>query len=244
MIISCKQSDSNPNITKEAIQSYPTYVQNVLDAHGGLNQWNKLKSLKYEIEKEGGNEKQFINLSDRKERIEAPNFTMGYDGKNYWMEADTSVKTNPVFYKNLMFYFYAMPFVLADQGIQYEEVDSLIYENITYPGFKVSYGKEVGVSPEDEYYLYYDQKTHEMAWLAYTVTYFSKEKSKKLGWIRYDDWQTVSDVKLPATMAWQKVEENKPMGERNRRTFANVMLSTDPLEDSVFQQTEDAKIYD
>ena len=162
-VLSCKQDHKKGSSLNKSIMAYPSYVQNVLDAHGGLSLWQSMGAIKYEIEKEGGNEKQFINLSDRREKIIASDFTMGYDGTNYWMEADTSVKTDPIFYKNLMFYFYAMPFVLADEGIIYEEVDPLNFEGETYLGFKVSYKADVGASPEDEYFLYYDQQTKEMA---------------------------------------------------------------------------------
>ena len=79
--------------------------------------------------------------------------------------------------------------------------------------------------------------------MAYTVTYFSKEKSKKLGWIRYDHWQELSGLKLPATMAWQTVVDNKPTSERNRRTFSNVMISKNAFPDDMFLPTKQAEIY-
>ena len=53
-----------------------------------------------------------------------------------------------------MFYFYAMPFILADDGIIYEDVAALKFEGKSYPGIKISYESGVGESPEDEYILY------------------------------------------------------------------------------------------
>ena len=224
------------------LTKYPESLQKIFVKHGGLDVWKKMKSLSFEIEKEEGNEKQMIHLHDRRERIEASNFTTGFDGNEFWVEADTSYKGNPVFYHNLMFYFYAMPFVLADDGIVYSETDPLIFEGKTYPGIKISYNSGIGVSPEDEYFIYYDPVTFEMAWLAYTVTYFSKEKSGKLGWIRYNDWKTFNGLLLPNSLIWYKTEENKPIEPRNIRVFDKVTVSETVFEDTVFEKTEGAKI--
>lgn len=236
-----------PNVTQTDSKSvdmntYPANLTQVFDAHGGLDKWNNFKAMSYEIEKEQGNEKQFIDLGDRRERVEASNVTMGYDGKQFWMEADTSYTGNPIFYKNLMFYFYAMPFVLADDGIQYTEAEDLVFDGQSYPGYRISYNAGVGVSPEDEYFIHYHPETHQMEWLGYTVTYYSKEKSTKVKWIRYDDWADIQGLVLPQSLAWHTNEENKPVQERNRVVFKDVVLSSEPHEDHVFQKTDGAEI--
>lgn len=242
-VFSCKP---NPKAVAEKqvaeVLNIPDDLQSVMNAHGGLDKWKTMRAMSYEMPKEEGAEKQFIDLWDRRERIEAPNYSMGFDGNNFWTDADTTVKQNPIFYKNLMFYFYAMPFVLADDGILYEKVENLIFDDVEYPGYRISYNQGVGVSPEDEYFIHYDAKTKEMAWLGYTVTYYSQEKSTKIKWIRYDDWQEVGDLKLPASMMWYKNEENKPSEERSRRAFNNVKLSKEPFKNSKFEATEAARI--
>jgi len=98
------------------------------------------------------------------------------------------------------------------------------------------------VSPEDEYFIYYDPETLQMEWLGYTVTYYSKEKSKKISWINYDDWQMVNGLKLPASMNWFKSEDNLPTEERSRRSFENVRLKKEAFADSRFEATEKARV--
>lgn len=230
------------NTTPVKLKSYPANLQKVLDQHGGLAQWQKMRAMSYEIVKEGGNEAQMIDLHNRRERIEASNFTTGYDGKDFWLEADTTYKGNAIFYHNLMFYFYAMPFVLADDGIIYNDVAPLKFEDKEYPGIRISYNDGVGVSPKDEYFIYYDAATQEMAWLAYTVTYFSKEKSKKLGWIRYDDWKVINGVKLPNSLSWYNSEEGKPTDFRNKVAFDNIKVAEEAFADKTFAKTEKAEI--
>ena len=242
---SCKNSTQETKSTLAEVNiNYPAELVKVFDNHGGLTQWKSMKSMSYEIVKETGNEKQMIDLRNRRERVEASNFTCGFDGKEYWVEADTSYKGNPKFYTNLMFYFYAMPFVLADEGINYSAEDPLEYEGKSYPGIRISYGDGVGVSPQDEYFLHYDSETHEMAWLGYTVTFFSEEKSDKRSYIRYNDWKKFNGLKLPNSLTWFKVEEGKLLEPRNTRNFINVIVSEKALEDEAFAKTAGAKVVD
>lgn len=246
LIVSCKNTPSKTMVAAvvENTQKieYPTDLVKIFDNHGGLDKWKSMDALSYEIVKEEGNEKQFVDLQSRRERIEANNFTSGYDGKEYWVEADTSYKGNAKFYTNLMFYFYAMPFVLADEGITYTKTTPLAYEDKSYPGYRISYGDGVGVSPEDEYFIHYDSETNEMAWLGYTVTFFSGEKSKKISYIRYDDWKTFNGVKLPKSLTWFKVEEGKLIEPRNTRDFDKIIISETAFPDTKFEKTSGAKI--
>ena len=234
----------NASATAQAVKAinYPETLEKVFDHHGSLALWNKMKTMSYEIVKEEGNEKQTIDLVGRREVIDAPTFKSGYDGSEYWVEADTTYKGNAKFYTNLMFYFYAMPFVLADEGIIYTPVDPITFDDVDYPGYRISYGDDVGVSPQDEYFIHYESETNEMAWLGYTVTYFSGEPSNKISWIRYDDWKNFNGLKLPNSLTWYKVEEGKIIEPRNTRTFINVKVSELESDPSIFTKTAGAKV--
>lgn len=237
-----KQTETTTTAPTIDLTKYPTALQKIFAKHGGLEQWNKMRAMSYEMVKEGENEKQFIDLKDRREKIEGNNFITGYDGKNFWLEADTSYKGNAIFYHNLIFYFYAMPFVVADDGIIYSETEPLEFDGKSHPGIRISYNAGVGVSPEDEYFIYYDADTYQMTWLAYTVTYFSKEKSKKLGWINYNNWKNINGLLLPSSMDWYKTEDNKPTDFAKKREFVNIKISDSPFKDELFAKTEKAVI--
>ena len=241
LLFACKGEAVKSAEVKEEL-NIPVDVKKVLNAHGGIETWKAMRSMSYEMPKDDKVEKQFIDLWDRREMIETEEYKMGYDGKDFWTDADTTVKTNPIFYKNLIFYFYAMPFVLADQGIKYEKVPNLVFDDVEYPGFRISYDDGVGVSPEDEYFLHYNSKTYQMEWLGYTVTYYSKEKSTKVKWIRYDDWQELNGLRLPASMMWYTNEDNKPLEERSRRKFNHVKVGEEAFSDDVFKATAAARI--
>lgn len=234
--VSCKNETVSkqkmPPTAVEPLIDYPADLDKVFDNHGTLDIWKTMKTMTYELVKEEGNEQQQIDLLSRAERIDGSTFSSGYDGKRYWTLADTSYKGDAKFYTNLMFYFYAMPFVLADDGISYTKIDPLVFEGKSYPGYRISYAYDVGISPQDEYFIHYDAETYEMQWLGYTVTYFSGEKGTKTSWIRYNDWAEFNGLKLPNSLSWYKSEEGEITELRNTRNFINVVVSTEafPLE--------------
>ena len=253
ILSSCKDAnqkvESSTDYSKENLDVttsvYPDNISKVFEAHGGLDKWQQMQTLKFTMPKESGDEVTTTDLHNRSSLIDMPEHTIGFDGNELWLQnKDTvSYKGNPPrFYYNLMFYFYAMPFVLADDGIVYTDVEPLVFEGQEYPGIKISYEAGVGESPDDEYIIYYNKETNQMEWLAYTVTYFSKEKSKKFSYIKYSDWLTMEGMKLPKTLNWYTVEEGKPVAERNSREFTNIVLSIEKLDETVFKKPDSAEM--
>ncbi|MEL6812920.1 MAG: DUF6503 family protein, partial [Bacteroidota bacterium] len=149
---------------------------------------------------------------------------------------------NARFYHNLMFYFYAMPFVLGDDGINYTAVGSTRLDGKDYYGVKVSYLDGVGDSSNDEYILYFDPETNVMSWLAYTVTYGKEEKSDRWSYIKYGKWNPVNGITLPKSLTWYKVEDGKPTEERSTMEFDKITLTETILDDDVFAKPDGATI--
>tara|TARA_R110000868_G_scaffold374836_1_gene639306 strand:+ start:468 stop:1274 length:807 start_codon:yes stop_codon:yes gene_type:complete len=251
LFFSCKdtkKSELPKSIEKVAEVSekvqYPEVLQKVFEAHGGLKNWKSEQTLSYEMPSENGvSEKQVIDLYTRKDKIVNGTVEMGFDGTNVWLlDADKSYKGDPVFYHNLMFYFYAMPFVLADNGIIYGETEPLVFEGKTYPGISISYNPGVGVSYKDEYYLHYDPETYQMAWLGYTVSYRSGEKSDNVKWIRYNDWMKVNNVVLPKSITWYAYEGKTIKEPKNTVQFENIVLSNSAMVKGFYNVPENAVI--
>ncbi|MEP3374411.1 MAG: hypothetical protein ABJL43_03650 [Maribacter dokdonensis] len=248
-VFSCKQA---PNKEKAAApvdevgkmvdsDKYPTELNKVFEAHGGLKAWKSYKTLIFEMPKEGFNEVQTIDLHKRFDKISTPANTIGYDGKEVWLLDKTGdYEGKPKFYHNLMFYFYAMPFVLSDDGIKYEEVDAMVYDGVSYPGYKISYNAGVGSSSTDEYYIHYDADTYQMKWLGYTMTYFSGEPSDKISWINYAEWNKVDEVLLPKAITWHKVEEGKVKEPAKIVNFENASISTQAQPKGFYSKPENA----
>ncbi len=239
-----KKMDATEKLQKQiATDTYPENFLKVLDAHGGLETWKTYNTLGFDLPKPDFTETYTIDLSRRLDKITASSFSLGYDGTDVWLlDSLSTYEGNPIFYHNLMFYFYAMPFVLADKGINYEETKPLEVAGVSYPGFKISFDTGVGTSSKDEYYLHYDAVTFKMKWLGYTVTYFSNAASDKISWINYGDWIEVEDVLLPSAITWYTVENAKIAGPAKTVNFENVTLSKKSKPDTFYSRPEAANI--
>lgn len=233
-------------VTKEDISTsiYPKSITKIFDAHGGIDNWNKMKTLSFAMDKPNGKELTTTNLKTRTEFIDAPTYSMGFDGQKLWVneKEGNEYKGNAKFYKGLMMYFYAMPFIVGDDGIIYEDAEPFTFDNKTYPGVLISYESGVGVSPDDQYIIYYDNETGQMEWLAYTVTFGKDEKSTNFKYIRYNNWQTINGLKVPNSIDWYVVEDGKPTEKRNTVVFTDIVLSEDAPNSSMFSMPEGGKV--
>ena len=228
--------------TREVSKSYPEAVAGIFDAHGGIDHWNAMNSLQFKFEGRSGTEMNTVSLKDRRSLVETDAWAIGNDGANVWLDVkEGEYKGNARFYHNLFFYFYAMPFIVADDGITYSDVEATELPDGTYPGVKISYGAGVGDSPEDEYIIFYDPDTHAMKWLGYTVTYNTGEKSEKWNYIKYDEWNEVNGLVLPKKLAWYNVEEGAPTTERNAMEMETVSINESNVDDSIFAMREGAQ---
>ena len=112
MTTDTKMDSSEENMA----MTYPAELSNTFKAHGGVDVWNKMNNLCFEMDGKSGKEVHTISLKDRKTKIETDDWSIGYDGTDVWLlenEEDT-YEGNAHFYHNLMFYFYAMYSDFAD----------------------------------------------------------------------------------------------------------------------------------
>ncbi len=246
LLISCKTEKKKDltienTVTEKKItmdmSKYPESLLEVLNSHGGLQNWKEMKSMTYKMDDQ-------ITITDLKSRdikLETPDYSIGsIDGK-VWIAQDSTYfpKERARFYHNLMFYFYAMPFLLADDGIVYSDAAPLEKDGITYPGIKIGYEANVGDAPDDNYMLYYHPETKKMEWLAYTVTYGKNSKSDQYSYIKYNKWQEVNGLLLPEELTWYKVENNLPTTARGEpRIFTKVDIDRGGLDKRTFEIPE------
>ncbi|WP_370088120.1 DUF6503 family protein [Ekhidna sp.] len=232
------EENQTEEVAYQAPEHHSESLTKVLDAHGGYELWSKMKSLSYTK----GDEYTITNLQNRKIRLETPEQTIGFDGKEVWVTPDTVDASRARFYHNLYFYFYAMPFVVGDPGAFHEDVEPRELKGKTYNGIKISYGENIGDAPDDSYILWLDPATNKMEWLMYTVTYRSGEPNDTYKLIKYDQWTVVNGLTLPTAIQWYQFE-NDVVGEmRNEVKFENIELSVEPPSDSLFVMPENAQI--
>jgi hypothetical protein len=243
VMVSCK-NDSKKATKKEEVsetikENFPNELGKVFEKHGGIKTWRNAKVLSFNK----GEEVHTTDLETRNIVINHPKYSLGFNGGEVWLDEleEGSYKGNKDFYYNLYFYFYAMPFVLADDGITYEKVDDITFEGTNYPGYKISYASDKGTSPDDNYIIYYNPKTYQMEWLAYTVTFKSKKPSDKYNILKYNKWENVNGLILPKELNWYKKDENgnpdKPAGTPTEFTLP--LVSQGKLADSFFENPKE-----
>lgn len=250
-LLSCEDNPKKqmPQKNEEVVAStskkikYPKILEQIFDVHGGLKAWKRNKTLMFSIGEGDNKETHVIDLESRKDKVLGNQYALGYNGKEVWlMNKEGQYKGDPAFYHNLMFYFYAMPFVFADEGIQYGHADALTFEGKSYPGIKVSYDKGVGVSFKDEYFIHYDPLTFQMVWLGYSVSYRSGERSDKVNYIQYNDWVAVNKMLLPKSITWYNYEDNMLTKPRNTVVFNTVKLEEKKMPKGYYAIPQGAEI--
>ena len=242
LLTSCKteekeqfSTDTNKALEKVNVDltKYPESLREVFAAHGGLQNWSAMRSMTYVMD----DQETITDLQTRDIVVKAPTHTIGSKDGKVWIAQDSThfPEARARFYHNLMFYFYAMPFLLADDGIVYSDAASLEKDGLIYPGIKIGYEANIGDAPDDNYILYYHPKTKKMEWLAYTVTYGKEGKSDQYSYIKYNKWQEVNGLLLPEELTWYTVEEGKPVDARDEpRVFTRVDVDRAGLDTITF----------
>lgn len=230
--------------SQEYANRFPEEFRKMFDSHGSYKLWENMNQLQFDlIKKDGVIETHLVDLESRKTLIESSSFTIGFDGNDVWMNKEGKFPIEKArFYHNLYFYFYAMPFVLGDPGITYYKIKDLDFKGKKYSGFKISYGDNIGDSPDDNYFIYFDKRTFKMVWLGYTVTYGDDKPNTEIHYIKYNDWVKVDGLVLPKTLQWYDSKNNLPNLPTNRASFEKVIISENKVSSSRFNKLEGALI--
>ena len=214
-----------------------------LEAHGGLKMWERKKTMEFSIPKGEAEELHQIDLPSRKVLISHPDYELGFDGNEVWItDREAFGRLSPRFYHNLIFYFFACPFVLADPGIQYEVLPQRELNGKTLNAIKISYNDGVGDAPDDYYIVHFDVETNEMYLLLYTVTYFNQEKNENYNALIYDDWEEIGSLKVPQSMTGYRFAADTLGEQRYVRPFNRIEISERSLDPAIFEMPEGAVI--
>ena len=219
----------------------PPTFQKVLDHHG-INQWQEMKSLEFEVANKG--ESYLFDLQTRDAKINTEHWGITKQGQDFYVSPKlSSYDGDPIFYHNIYFYFTSMPFVLADPGITYETIGDYTMGDTLYHAVKIKYDDGVGDASKDEYIVLSDKESNEMRYLLYTVTYFSNEKSDQWGLKRYGNWKRVNGVLLPQEITSIEYDGHE-MGEiRRTDTIADISLERESPEPLTFNAPSQSELY-
>jgi hypothetical protein len=225
ILFACEGEKANTVINEvddqNASINHPESIIQVFDAHGGYSNWSKLKMLTYE----NGGSKTLVELQNRYIFIESENQTVGFDGENVWVNPPSENAEGQRMRYNLMFYFYAFPFVVGDPGVNYEAMAAIELGGQSYNATKISYDSGIGDAPNDSYIILSNPESNKMQWLMYTAT-FGGETSNRYSLIKYEGWKEMGGVILPSSLQWYQYADGvlgEPRGDA--RLFENIEVS-------------------
>jgi hypothetical protein len=224
--------------------AYPAYFMDVVQAHGGLENWQKLGTMQFRLLSNGSTETHIIDLKNRKDLVKSDSYTMGYDGAQVWVSPNKAAYPGKSarFYHNLYFYFYAIPFVLADPGVRYEQMPDTELQGKRFQTIGVTFGEGIGDTPEDQYRLLIDPETNRMEWLLYTVTFFDGKPSDKFNALKYEDYQEQKGLLFPGKMTGYKYENGQIGDVRYSVSIEDLQLKEEQPEQGQFEKPEQAEV--
>ena len=217
-------------------------LEKTFEAHGELSNWQSFGSLSFDLVRGEESVQHIIDLYSRKSRQSTDAYSIGYDGSNAWVAPNADAfPGNPGFYNGLHFYFFAMPFVFADPGVQKEQLEPREVGGKTYDVVQITYEDGVGGSSKDTYLAHIDPSTNQLRFLLYTVTYSSGEPSTNYNAMVYEDWQEVQGLLVPRKIVSHPWDKDKgELGQaRGAMEFDNIVFDAAAPEASVFEKPDE-----
>lgn len=247
---SCQQAANEEQVTSSTTapasitQEFPSFFKEVLQAHGGVKKWNEMGTMKYQLTSDGKTETHTIDLKNRKSLVQAENYSLGFDGEQVWVSPNKSAFPggSARFYHNLYFYFSAIPLVLADPGVNYEQMDDMVLQGNKFNVIGISFSEGIGNSPQDKYRLLVNPETKRLEWLLHTVTFFDGKPSDKFNALKYEDYQEHQGLLFPTKLVGYKYENGEIGDQRFSATFKNLNLKKEQPDQQQFVTPEGAEI--
>jgi len=192
-------------------------VLRAVEAHGGLKAWYRAPTSSYTWEYANKDAdlrfKSFLVVDNRTRRAYHDLLKTGsYDdarpvdarfawtGKQAWIAPDSIEQPNPRFWALSGFYFQQIPFVLADPGTNYEALPDDSIDGTPHDMVEVTFGENVGDSPDDRYTLYLDKETGQVDAIRYTVSYgrdVGPDEELSETFFDYENYVTVHGLTVP-----------------------------------------------
>ncbi len=225
--------------------SYPASFTKLLQAHGGLEKWNSFNTLEFDLvnPEDSSEEHHIIDLKLRKDMVLGDSFKIGFNGKDVWVAPNKKAfpGKSARFYHNLFFYFFSIPFVLADPGVNYQD-DTVTLDGKQLPCIKATFNTGVGDADKDYYKMIIDPDTNRLTSLLYTVTYFTGKAHERFNLLRYEDLQTIEGLLFPGKLVGYQYADGIVGEKRYEYLFKNIILKKEPPPETLFAVPAEAEI--
>ncbi len=162
----------------------------------------------------------------------------GYDGTDAWVTFDgaisTDEKANGVarFLRKTNYYWFAMFFKLADQGVNHELLEDQKVNGVDYHRVKITFGDKVG-DAQDTYVLYINKETKVINQFLFTVVGFGITDP----FLMTFEYETIDGIKIPSKRKYIQADwEGKVLGKEYTHTnWTNIKFNT-AIDKSIFKK--------
>ena len=222
------------------------------DAHGGLDTFKEYGTLEYDQQMEitgvvNVNDNKLFDLNSRKALITSENYKVGFDGTEAWITPNIeALGIPPRFYALTPFYFFGLPFLFADPGVNLESLGTKELNGKEYDVVKATYDPGIGDTPDDDYVAYIDKDTNQIEVLHYIVTYPPLMQGKSIDELErhaalYEEWQEADGLIVPKKIILYEWSDDK-LGDKlvGSMTFENVSFKKGSPNPEVFQKPQGA----
>ncbi len=227
-----------------------------IDYHGGLQKWYSNGPIYFRFDYrplDEGTERDTYQTVDtwasraRQQLADDRDLEFGWDGSHAWVAPkDAELGVNARFWALTPYYFVAMPFVLADPGVNLQKQGTADLKGSTYDVVKATFGENVGDSPDDYYVVYLNQETGRLGALRYIVSYpgfFPDGGHSSPDLMIYEGEVTVDGITLAETYptyAWDA--ETSERGDKVTAVEMSDFEFRPETPDAYFEAPDDAHI--
>jgi hypothetical protein len=225
-----------------------TVLNNALDAHGGLNTWEKFGTVEYDFSLQIGDatrdDHHIFDLNKRHVRVEHSSYTVGITKDRAWVAPDMETygyTAPPRFYGKAYTYLFSVPFVFADPGVNVESAGQRPLKGTSYDVLKITFDEGVGDTPRDVFYLYLDPDSHQVHAALFSVTYRNPSVTRPITGVVYNEWTTANGLTVPRTATMYGVSKDQTLQKKlGTFEYQNVSFRTDTPSADRFAMPEQA----
>lgn len=244
-----REVDTRVNEAAERLEASEAgrLVLEAITAHGGLDTWyragpvhfrytyTRLDSLGEPSDQPPLDTRQMVDTwASRATHTLVADSTVrfGWTGTEAWaLPSPEALPTDARFWSLTPYYFIAMPFVLADLGVNLEMAEPLVLDSLTtYQQVYVTFDPGTGDAPDDYYYLLLDPDSKRVAGVRYVVSYgpFNPEGGHTPETIMlYDGAQTIDGITLQQGFHSYLWDGAGPGTPKARGTLTDVSFAPD-----------------
>jgi hypothetical protein len=220
-----------------------------LEAHGGLETWRDYAAVTYDFNLAFGTEvtrddRHIVNLNTRQVRVDGESYTAAFDGEKAWVapsRAAFDYYAPPRFYVQSYYYYFSMPFVFSDPGVNQEDMGQRTLLGRTFDVVRFYYGSDVGDTPEDTYLAYFNPVTDRLYAVNAAVTYWA-ERDNPNTLVLFEAWQEVDGLRVPERVRFYNWTGEKRGEELGVIEYSDVSFRSEAPPGSRFEMPESAVV--